>query len=67
MDQTFKLQMDIKNNAEDLRKYVMDLRSWEEEMKEKEKSLQSEKSDVKVCHFFSIKKFDKCKRNCMST
>lgn len=54
MDQSFKIQMDIKNNAEDLRTYMLDLKSWEDEMKEKEKSLQSEKSDVKVCLCFLL-------------
>ncbi|KAK6642708.1 hypothetical protein RUM43_004210 [Polyplax serrata] len=39
MDKAFKIQMDVKNNAQDLQNYVLDLNNWEKEMKEKELEL----------------------------
>ena len=41
------MQMQLRHNADELQSYLKDLQSWEEEIKEKDKSLSKQKPILK--------------------
>jgi uncharacterized protein (DUF3084 family) len=45
LDKSILLQKQVKNNSEDLQSEFLDLKNWEEQMKQKEKELLNERNE----------------------
>jgi hypothetical protein len=46
------MQKQLRDNSEDLTKYIGDLNNWQDEIKQKEQILKSGGKDSKVCHMW---------------
>jgi hypothetical protein len=44
------MQKQLRDNSEDLTKYIGDLNNWQDEIKQKEQNLKSGGKETKVCH-----------------
>lgn len=47
-DKLISLQMQVKQNSQEMMNYINDLNSWEDEIKVKEEGLKKDKTAVKV-------------------
>ena len=47
-DKLISLQMQVKQNSQEMMNYINDLNSWEDEIKVKEEGLKNDKITVKV-------------------
>lgn len=43
------MQKQLRDNSEDLSRYIGDLKNWQDEIKQKEENLKSGEKDSKVC------------------
>jgi len=48
------LQKQVRDNSEDLTRYLGDLKNWQDEIKKKEQGLNSGGKDTKVSHMVEV-------------